>query len=457
MDQNMFHPIPMTDWLVQVAQHDADARKDAVERVHEVEPPVLAAVPTLARLLMEDPDPWVRIAAADELSTIEPVAAQAVSALLAGLKDTECMVRWSAAYAFYEIGPRTEEEVLVIVEAAHDPSLNTIALMALGESGNAGAAAVGFLVEALADRKQAEMAADALGSLGAVARQAAAPLTAALKADNVPTRRAAADALGSISPPTSLAVRALREAINDQEFYERAAKTAHDFMVTVPLQTAGRMYFGHPDYVRHASARALWRLGRHELAVPVLVDLLSASAGYVREIAVITLGQMGPVARRAVDRVMTSSGDPDAGVRRESIEALAKIGGSDQVPTIMRALDDDDVFVRMHAATVLGRFGREARSAITRLKRAAAEGASFDRLAASAALWQICRWPHTAAATVEALRSSDVDLRLAAVHAIGELPFAPKRTIAALESALNDDDRWVRRDAAKALAELEAG
>jgi hypothetical protein len=46
------------------------------------------------------------------------------------------------------------------------------------------------------------------------------------------------------------------------------------------------------------------------------------------------------------------------------------------------------------------------------------------RIATSAALWQICRWPHTAAATVEALRSSDVDLRRAAVHAIGELPLS---------------------------------
>jgi HEAT repeat protein len=239
--------------------------------------------------------------------------------------------------------------------------------MALGESGPAGTAAIPFLVEALADPEQAEMAADALGSLGSVAKPVAVPLIAALKADNVDTRRAAADALGRISPPTRPAVRALREVIDDQEFYTTAQKAADDFMETVPTPLR-HLGIRHPEFDRHAAARALWRLGRHDLAIPVLVELLRVSVGYLRRLAVITLGQIGPLARPELDRVIGTSHDPDAGVRSAAIEALAKIGGPGQVPAIIGALDDDDQTVRIRAAERLGLIGRDARVAIGRLK-----------------------------------------------------------------------------------------
>ena len=63
---------------------------------------------------------------------------------------------------------------------------------------------------------------------------------------------------------------------------------------------------------------------------------------------------------------------PYQGVRFSSSDALGKIGGPDVLavlPALIAALDDEDRWVRTHAAQALGPFGSAAKEAVPKIVR----------------------------------------------------------------------------------------
>ena len=72
--------------------------------------------------------------------------------------------------------------------------------------------------------------------------------------------------------------------------------------------------------------------------------------------------------------------DPQADVRRAAAEALMRLGAAENVPALLKSLDDSDDRVRWMAALAVGRLGD--RSVLPELRRRLpkAEGDMRDRL-----------------------------------------------------------------------------
>jgi HEAT repeat protein len=89
-------------------------------------------------------------------------------------------------------------------------------------------------------------------------------------------------------------------------------------------------------------------------AVPALVKLLQANSPVERGYAAKALGMIGAPAKSAAKNLIDLLGDPDAGVRRQAIAALAAIrpGPKVSVPIFVKLMADSDPGVRirvMHA------------------------------------------------------------------------------------------------------------
>ncbi len=199
-----------------------------------------AAVPALRRALGHK-DPTTRRAAADALATVRDAAA--VDAVRGAVADGDRQVRDAAVRALASIA--TPEAVTALVEALHAGDRETKAAVAASlrsfewtphdaaqrvlhatlqgrfdEAAAEGAAAVGPLVAALADRDPDRRlgAVTALGRLGDA--RAAAAMAGLFRDTEARVRDAAADALAAVGPS---AADTIAEALRDRAATVRAA------------------------------------------------------------------------------------------------------------------------------------------------------------------------------------------------------------------------------------------
>ena len=121
-------------------------------------------VPALIEALESDPVPNVRQCAARSLGDLK--AANAVSALLAALEDSDLRVARAAARALGQIGDIQAEEKLLHLITHDDPLLRQASAQSLGLIGSSASAR--HLIGALDDPKWIvrQAAAEALGRLG---------------------------------------------------------------------------------------------------------------------------------------------------------------------------------------------------------------------------------------------------------------------------------------------------
>jgi len=113
--------------------------------------------------------------------------------------------------------------------------------------------------------------------------------------------------------------------------------------------------------VAHA-AFALGELGRFAAgATPRIAALLDHPSAKVRRTAVDALGMIPDAGQAAVDGLIRGLRDEDVQVRFMSGLALARVGAAakDAVPHLAAALDDDNRYVRAHAAEALRYIGTE--------------------------------------------------------------------------------------------------
>jgi HEAT repeat protein len=203
---------PLSHWLDSLETGDVAQRKRAIYAVGVIGPDAHAAVPVLARIMVEDDDPRLRHEAAFTLSKLAPATRTAVAELSGALQDDEPVVRFNAARALYKLGVEARSAVPALIAALDDPDNDTNAnlfactvqgqiALALGEASAGSADGVTALRKALAGAKDDEARTTflwAISSVGPPAAPALEEVRPFTGARNSELRRAAEEAVQNI-------------------------------------------------------------------------------------------------------------------------------------------------------------------------------------------------------------------------------------------------------------------
>jgi HEAT repeat protein len=182
-----------------------EVRAKAAAMIARIGPPAKAAVPALIKALGDD-DPATRSEVLMALGAIGPDAQAAVPAVIKALHDPEVSVRYAACYALGKIGPAAlpAEGDLQNELSAEDPFLRVASAWALArihpECAVTAAKSVPVLVKALGEPNVTTRleAAESLGCLGPLAKDAIPALNKAKEDRDPAVREAAAEALKAI-------------------------------------------------------------------------------------------------------------------------------------------------------------------------------------------------------------------------------------------------------------------
>jgi HEAT repeat protein len=318
-----------------------------------------AAVADLARAL-HDPSGNVRRRAAQALAQI---GRPAIPALLKALRDPDDDVRGHAAKALAWIGPEASGAVPALLSALHDrsESVRAAAIVALGEIGPDAAEAAPELARCCGSSSEAiqELALRALTSIGPEATLRVAEVLRT--SDSVPLKLNTLKVLAVYGTAAKEAVPALRDALKDTDPRVRAAAgntlgqmrsaakdaipdlldALQDTKVKVQIEAANALVIlsgegipGLLEKVRAADRKGRWAEpliqnqfgGAHEAVEKLLVQLKDRDAT-LRAQAAVALGELGHMAKAAINALTDALKDEDRLVRASAAVALAKIRG----------------------------------------------------------------------------------------------------------------------------------
>ncbi len=413
---------------------DADGRKLAVEAVAKGGHP--SAI-ILLRSLVEDEDPNVRVAAVQAVAAIGGACAGDAAALLSeGLRAPELLARLAALEGLNHL-----HAVVPFEDAAEllaEPMLAPVATIAVGRTGDpraaellkkeligAGAARVGVLALALADLiESSEPARNATRS----ALQEVGPLVSASLVDqlrrgqDVAVRRATVLVLAMVSDQAS--VDAILDALDDETLHDSAEYAVELLGSAADVALALRVERGSP------AEQAL------------AMDLLS------RRIS----SEPAPTVANAIGGALESE---DGIVQRAALAASANNGGPECVPKVARILlQADSAAVRSLAETALSALVARYPHSATRLQEEQ-HGSAAVAIAIASSPLSVRGSREQDANFLESLLSSDSPhLRRTALDALAQL--GQSSALSAVSFAVSDEELEVRLAAVHALGRLSS-
>ncbi len=376
--------------------------------------------------------------------------------------------------------------------AAQDPAAQIQAAESLEALGSEAVEAVPALIDLLkSDNAEVQAhAAAALGAIGHDAKPAAKALASAIRDGDEMVRREAIEALQKIRPGPAVMLPILGELLKDGSPVVRtrimAALAEHGsraMRLLVPaLENEKTAYF---------ACLVISEIGPDaKKAVPALVKLLGTKDQALQREAIMALAAIGPAAQPAVDKLAGIIDCPVNGV--PAIYALGSIGAvSDDVNSkLAKKAEGDDAIVKTVSAWTLAKLhpGEErfARRAVKLLVEALKSGDPQVRLAAAKALETLDADPEIMRPImIEALEDADEGTTVAvlstmaklgpqivprliaalqhekarrfACHILGELGPGAAPATDALAGLLTDSDESTQSEAAFALAEIGPG
>ena len=211
-------------------------------------------------------------------------------------------------------------------------------------------------------------AAQALANLRPDDKSSIAAISLALKDDDSRVRRAAADALGEIGSSASRSLPQIVSLFSDGDanviaaaaravgkIGSRSSRYSEDLI---------KLMAHRDERVREAATEALGASGRSRKRVDDLQKQLSDPAPSVRVAAAIVLGDIGPRAAPASQKIVRLLADDDASVREAAQQALAGIG-KPAVRALMAAIGSGDPVFSLDIVATLVRIGSDSISALT--------------------------------------------------------------------------------------------
>ncbi|MCH5372386.1 MAG: HEAT repeat domain-containing protein, partial [Planctomycetes bacterium] len=188
------------------------------------------------------------------------------------------------------------------------------------------------------DKERCRKAADALGRIGPAARGAVEPLSEALRSPKVEVREFAVYALGRIGPSAAAAVPAIVAEMDlppDHVNYALLAtfrRLAAESLGRIGPAAAeavpalGRALRNEDPAYRAQAALALWRILKQPRAIDFLASMIEPTSTEGSYDAVVALGDVGPEASSAIDRLVDALDYPQADVRRAAADVLVRLG-----------------------------------------------------------------------------------------------------------------------------------
>jgi HEAT repeat protein len=500
----------LTDLLHAVGDEDAAVSRSAGEAVQSLEPMTATDVPVLVKGLA-DKSTKVQIFAVALLKSVGPAAKKAAAPLGVLVIDGDTALAAGALEALAKIGPDARAVALpkpkgktvydaVLAALEHkDEGVRTAALDAVDKLGPAEERDLPALRTLLKRRaspaEPRRFAAKALASFGTVARPALEELLDAFRDDpDLTVRQIAGKSLVIFAPELKLDALVFSRMLEDEDADIRAAalqilagagdeaKVALDPLIGALQDKAVAN--------RALAAAALAELGADAApALDGLLALLMGADAEPRKQAAIALGRIGSAARAAVPALL----DAKAELGDVAEKALNKIGplAAGDVPVLTGRLDNAKDVYRILAAKGLGALGDSAVSAcpalVKRLTdpnkdvRAAVISAliAIGPKAENKALEPLCKalvddaelqnrllvlqgLPKVAAtkhdvvvkALAKAMGDADVNIRVKAATALGEMGAKAKGGAAVLGKAVDDKEEAVVKASLEAIAKL---
>ncbi len=287
---------------------------------------------------LADRDPVRRLDAAAALGPLGAAAKPAAGKLAPLLADPDPRARLAAAVAAWKVGaaaPALPAAAGLLKDP--DPAVRKLAAMDLGaEFGPDAKAAVPDLVRCLYDpfAEVRSAAAEALGRVGPGAADAVGPLLTLLDGDEPGfVVSAACEAVGLIGPDRAVAAPVLeRRLAHPDPLVRTHAELALLAAGVLPNKDRLADRLEHRDYrVRITAAEALWRAGKDERAVPLLVRALEEAnldgtwGENERYMAARALGRVGPAGKPAAPELAKLLAHPDAQLAATAAAALKAI------------------------------------------------------------------------------------------------------------------------------------
>lgn len=384
------------DLIKLLATQDLALQVEAIAALGEIGEGAADAVTPL-RSLTQDKATLVRYAAWTALRQIAPASREAAAELDRGMADPELIVRVAAAEAALRFDPATGPQRAIKALEVLAEGLKSDSSHLCRESAHAlvgaGPLGVPVLIKAVS---------------GANPRSLIPVLeTLAL--------------LGPDSQPAIPAVLALKPG-NDAMIAAAQARTlaaiAPDARMVVPVLT---VLANHPAAsVRAASATAMGTYpAATQMTVPVLVKALQDKEVSVRLAAIDALAALGPAARDAVPALNAAFADQQGAVTIRAAEALAMIG-SPAVPALVQRLDDANYGEL--ALQTLGQMGPDAAAAAPSLVALLSKPGKFSVRELCITLAFMKADPAVAGAALQTIaRDTKNPARPAAIFALGNI------------------------------------
>jgi HEAT repeat protein len=455
-NEPVFERRPLSSWIASLRDGDAKVRARGAYVLGVIGPEARRAIPSLLRAL-HDNDASVRVLAASSLSVLQAEAEIMVPNLIRMLSSEDPQDGAIIAFALGRYGPRARDAVPALAQVLQSPHrvAHGAAARALGEIGPGAEEAAPALIKCLADSIEREYAANALFRIGSRAAPALrnalsdeselVRVRAALMLLDIAKHKVAVAVLPAVLMPKDLQVKS--------EAVRAIGEMGRDADAAIPALVAA---FTSPSQeIRPAAEKALVRLGSRSL--PMLLSALGHNDELVRMHAASALGFIPDQCECSLPSLVGLLEDPSPAVRAEAAKSLGSFEhrATLAVPALRRALKDD--YIRGLAAIALGRIGPAAYSAVPDLIEGLEDPTNPSRAKAASGLGDIGERAAAAnAALQKALKADDADLRWRAAHALGQIKGKAATTVSALTKALGDKDVVVRCHAAESLARYGA-